>query len=197
MWKSSIFMLLITTFFVQVANGWLNEETHEKIQLKDVKVLTLHKGQMTKGRRSSPVPQLNCIGGDAKYYDKYRPQVVRCTNKGWDLVWGDYKWECKAKMSDNVRFGVIYVTCEGYNHPHDNYVLAGSCGLNYNLEFTEVRRKNHNGYEDYLISTVIVVVFLLICFSGAKSRRSTNRFHGRSRRGTSRTTSRIGGTRRR
>ena len=53
-----------------------------KVKLKDVQVLTLKDGKMTTGRRSSPVQQLNCVGGSAK--GNFRPQVVQCINKGWD-----------------------------------------------------------------------------------------------------------------
>ena len=37
----------------------------QKVLLKDVRTLTLHRGKMTTGRRSSPVPQMNCVGGNA------------------------------------------------------------------------------------------------------------------------------------
>ena len=53
-----------------------------KVRLKDVQVLTLKDGKMTTGHRSSPVPQLNCVGGSAQ--GKFRPQVVQCKNMGWD-----------------------------------------------------------------------------------------------------------------
>ena len=147
MWKLPIFVLLLTTLFT-FTHCW-GQETHKKIQLKDVKVLTLHQGQMTKGRRVNPVPQLNCIGGDAKFHSKLHPRVVQCTNQGWDGQ--DYQWECKADMSDNVRFGVIQVSCEGYDNPDDEYVLAGSCGLNYNLEFTEAgkNRQSHQSWYNH------------------------------------------------
>ena len=53
-----------------------------KVKLRDVQVLTLKDGKMTTGRRSSPVAQLNCVGGSAK--GNFRPQVVQCINRGWD-----------------------------------------------------------------------------------------------------------------
>lgn len=54
----------------------------EKVRLEDVKVLTLKHGQMTTGRRSSPVPQLRCVGGSARC--EFAPKVVQCYNKGSD-----------------------------------------------------------------------------------------------------------------
>ena len=41
--------------------------------LNYIKVLTLYQGKMTTGRRSSPVQQLNCVGGSAR--GMFNPQV--------------------------------------------------------------------------------------------------------------------------
>lgn len=38
---------------------------------------------MTAGRRSSPVPQLTCVGGTAGCRVG-QPKVVQCYNRGWD-----------------------------------------------------------------------------------------------------------------
>ena len=114
-----------------------------KVLLRDVQVLTLRHGQMTTGRRSSPVPQLNCIGGSAK--GQFTPQVVQCYNRGWDGQ--DVQWECKSDMDNLYRFGSIEVLCEGYDYPADPYILKGSCGLEYTLELTkEGQEKSHNYY---------------------------------------------------
>ena len=81
---------------------------------------------MTNGRRSAPVPQLNCVGGTAGC-NAFKPQVVQCYNRGFDGQ--DYQWECKTDMDNAYRFGQVAVTCEGYSHPDDPYVLKGSCGV--------------------------------------------------------------------
>lgn len=36
-----------------------------RVLLRDITSLTLQRGEYTSGRRSSPVPQLECIGGTA------------------------------------------------------------------------------------------------------------------------------------
>ncbi len=85
--------------------AWGFGEEHKKVLLKDVEVITLRHGQQTTGRRSgftwscawtschqtfilvdrsSPVPQLSCVGGSAA--GKFTPQVVQCYNRGWDGV---------------------------------------------------------------------------------------------------------------
>lgn len=54
--------LLATTPSTVSAFGNSN---HKKVLLKDVQTLTLHQGRMTTGRRTSPVPQIKCVGGNA------------------------------------------------------------------------------------------------------------------------------------
>merc|ERR1719201_315877 len=103
-----------------------------KIRLEHIQALTLHKGRMTTGRRSSPVPQTNCLGGSAGC--SQAPQVIQCKNAGFDGI--DVQWECKADLDSSVRFGETTVVCEGYDYPDDPFVLAGSCGVEYTLEST-------------------------------------------------------------
>ncbi|XP_059198130.1 store-operated calcium entry-associated regulatory factor [Centropristis striata] len=110
--------------------------------LRDVQVLTLYKDRYTTARRSSPVPQLQCVGGSAGC-QAFVPMVVQCQNKGWDGV--DVQWECKADMDNAYRFGRIEVSCEGYSHPADAHILKGSCGLEYTLELTEEGRRTTQG----------------------------------------------------
>merc|ERR1712107_836979 len=71
------------------------------------------------------------------------PQVVQCYNRGWDGR--DVQWECKADMEGTVRFGKVEVICEGYDYAEDDYILAGSCGLEYTLELTR-EGKQQNSY---------------------------------------------------
>jgi len=99
----------------------------DSVKLSNVDVLTLHHGKLTKGRRSAPVPQLQCIGGSARC--AFTPQVVQCYNRGSDGQ--DVQWECKTDMDNSYRFGLISVSCEGYSYPDDPYILKGSCGVRY------------------------------------------------------------------
>ncbi|XP_053213042.1 store-operated calcium entry-associated regulatory factor-like [Panonychus citri] len=101
----------------------------DRIKLKDVQVLTLRKGKYTEARRSHRVPQLACVGGSARC--SFIPETVQCYNRGWDGV--TVNWECKADMDKKYSFGQLEVTCEGYDHPDDSYILAGSCGLEFSL----------------------------------------------------------------
>lgn len=113
-----------------ICEGW---GSSDKVLLSDVKAVTLQQGRMTNGRRSAPVPQLSCVGGAARH--KFQPQTVQCINMGSDGH--DMQWECKADMDNSYKFGQVQVSCEGYDYPDDPFVLKGSCGLEYTIEFTE------------------------------------------------------------
>jgi len=122
--------------------------TSKRVRVEDINTLTLKHGHYTAGRRTSPVPQTKCIGGSAK--GRYTPSVIQCYNRGSDGF--ETQWECKADLDNAYRFGHTTVVCEGFDHPNDPYVLAGSCGVEYTLEFTKEgqqqehhrRHNNHN-----------------------------------------------------
>jgi len=138
--ERTLLLLLCCCCLQSLAFGWGSNEKQQRVRLQDVQVLTLHQGKMTTGRRSSPVPQLNCVGGSAK--GLFNPQVVQCYNRGWDGM--DVQWECKTDLDMDYRLGSVNVICEGYDYPDDPYILAGSCGLEYTLELTKQGRDQQN-----------------------------------------------------
>ncbi|KAF9908915.1 hypothetical protein EC991_009321 [Linnemannia zychae] len=122
-----------------------NGNNHKKVLLRDVQTLTLHRGRMTTGRRTSPVPQIKCVGGNA--CGDFEPEVVQCTNAGFDG--DDVQWKCQADLPDNLRFGQLDVYCEGYSHPDDPFVLKGSCGLEYKLQYTNIRHNDRGSGDGF------------------------------------------------
>ncbi|XP_006167251.2 store-operated calcium entry-associated regulatory factor [Tupaia chinensis] len=124
--------LLLPVLLAGAARGWHDPG---RMLLRDVKALTLHAGRYTASRRLDPVPQLKCVGGTARC-DSHTPTVVQCHNRGWDGY--DVQWECKADLDVAYKFGETVVSCEGYESPEDQYVLRGSCGLEYQLDYTEL-----------------------------------------------------------
>jgi len=102
----------------------------EAILLQDIKELVFLKGALTLSRREPAIPQLDCVGGSAK--GVHEPNSVRCVNTGNT----EPHWRCEATLEDSVQLGVCTVSCEGYRTGSDPYVLRGSCGLAYNLEYT-------------------------------------------------------------
>jgi len=132
-------------------SGEVSAQMFKKVKLKDVDVLTLYQGKMTNGRRSSPIPQLQCRGGSAGC-SAFVPDVVQCYNKGSDGL--EIQWECKTEMPMEYKFGKVQVSCEGYDYPDDPYILAGSCGLEYTIDRTGVNssrdsKKSNNGNSGY------------------------------------------------
>ncbi|RUS15528.1 hypothetical protein BC938DRAFT_476912 [Jimgerdemannia flammicorona] len=118
----------------------------QEVLLQNVNALTLYRHRHTAGRRSSGIPQLQCVGGNA--CDVHTPEVVQCTNTGFDGR--DVQWKCEADLPTEFRFGPLEVSCEGFEYPDDPYVLAGSCGLEYTLYYREGRndRTGRDFYDD-------------------------------------------------
>jgi len=151
----------------------------DQVLLRDVQVLTLRQGHMTAGRRSSPVPQLKCVGGTAGC-TAFVPQIVQCYNRGSDGT--DIQWECKTDMDNAYRFGRTDVTCEGYNYPEDPYILRGSCGVEYTIDLTKEaydhHRQQQHSYErqtskrdgqgdpDSLWSSIVILIIIGFIFYG-------------------------------
>jgi len=144
---SGFVLFLFLSLATQTLGSW-NFGSSDKTLLRDVQVLTLYSDRMTAGRRSSAVPQLKCVGGSAS--SEFQPQVVQCYNRGWDGK--DVQWECKTDMDNAYRFGRVEVTCEGYDNTDDPYVLQGSCGLEYTLDYTMEglnKQKQHHHHDYY------------------------------------------------
>ncbi|WWD21916.1 hypothetical protein CI109_106404 [Kwoniella shandongensis] len=103
--------------------------TPKKVPLKSIKTLTFYADQLTAARRTSPIPQLTCIGKACK---SFQPEVVQCTNMGDDGFAG-VQWRCDTDLPSSLRMGKVEVSCEGWSKAGDSNVLQGSCGLTYNL----------------------------------------------------------------
>lgn len=119
---------------------------NDAVLLSSVKSLTLRDGQDTSHRRVSALPQLNCVGGNAK--GLYDVDVMRCTNSGSEYDSEDIQWTCKANLPPEFKLGSTDVICEGYDNADDPFVLKGSCGVEYRLMLTdlgEVRRYTRAG----------------------------------------------------
>ncbi|TAQ85888.1 hypothetical protein B7494_g5798 [Chlorociboria aeruginascens] len=104
------------------------------ILLSQVKSLTLHDNAKTSHRRVSAIPQLACKGPGCRYY---KVDVMRCTNQGSEYSEEDISWSCKATVPEEFKLGSTEVICEGYANSNDEYVLKGSCGVEYRLLLTE------------------------------------------------------------
>ena len=147
-------LIILTGFLCTVAAS-------NKIKLTDIKTLTLKVGHQTTGRRSSPVPQLQCTG----HLCNYAPDVIQCTNKGTDGI--DVQWACEADLPETLSLSLHSVNCEGYDYPTDPYVLIGSCGLSYHLKDVyrthKDRTKGSNSSDIFAFFAIITIISVLCC----------------------------------
>jgi hypothetical protein len=123
----------------------------DAVLLSNIKTLTLHNGRQTTSRRGPAVPQLECVGGNAR--GLHSVDVMRCTNEGADYAPEDVQWTCQASLPSEFKLGSTEVVCEGYASPEDPFVLKGSCGVEYRLILTEAGERRFgervdDGYED-------------------------------------------------
>jgi len=158
-----LFVIVIYLF------DWVHASHADRQLLTKVTALTFYNDRKTTGRRTSPVDQLQCVGGSARGAYQYYPAVVQCHNKGDDGY--NVEWECKADLDDDVKFGKVNVNCEGYDSPYDPYILKGSCSLEYNLEYTH-KGANHqshsysysNNYDNSGSGWVSFITFVVMVF---------------------------------
>mgnify|MGYP001262428055 CR=1 FL=1 len=133
---------------------------HEKVPIKEVTSLLLHRGKMTTGRRSAPVPQINCLSNC-----NHSPDTIFCSNVGFDGE--DVVWECKSDPA-GAAFRNLNVQCEGYDYPDDPYILKGSCGIEFSMaSATESRPKYHSddSHESNPLGSLLFLLFLMAVIS--------------------------------
>ncbi|KAH7170463.1 hypothetical protein EDB81DRAFT_775570 [Dactylonectria macrodidyma] len=70
---------------------------------------------------------------------------MRCTNQGSQYGDEDIQWSCSASLPEELKLGSTDVICEGYSSPDDQYILKGSCGVEYRLALTS---KGERRYPD-------------------------------------------------
>ena len=149
-------------FLITSVNSVSDDNINEnKVLLKNVETLTFSNDLVTTGRRSSPVSQMTCASGPCHL----RPSTVACKNIG--IADKDPSWDCTAELSGS-KLSHVEVSCEGYDYPDDPYILVGSCGLIYKLQYKDSSHQpiNYTEYSDSdkpegsLLGLIAVVVML-------------------------------------
>jgi len=126
-------MKIVLYLLVAVALYASAGEMYEPVLLKEVKSLRFVAGQYALNTRDSQlIPQLECAYTPIEDPTAL-PVDVLCTNMGLDHT-GSIVWSCNGIMADNLEFDRLQVSCEGYDHPGDEYVKDGSCALKYTLK---------------------------------------------------------------
>jgi SOCE-associated regulatory factor of calcium homoeostasis len=112
----------------------------DKIFLRSITALVFSENARVRSRHGGGHAQLACVGGSAAGFfwstDVY-PRIVQCANIGWDGA--SVQWSCNAALTKDLVFGDTIVICEGYDFPGDQYVLRGSCRLEYTLNYASFR----------------------------------------------------------
>ena len=172
-------LFLLTPMFLLGSSNATNG-----VRLDDVKTLRLYSDRMTETGRGKAISQMSCLGGDACGYSKYRPLTVQCDNMGSDGV--ETQWSCDAELHPYVRLGELAVNCEGYLSPTDENILIGSCGLEYNLEFTGAHKTTDRNVIGGFVIMLCIALSPLLCAMGtsyggssSSSLGSSTRFRGR------------------
>lgn len=119
-------------------------KSKDAVLLSKVRSLTLLADKPTSHRRVSSIPQLTCVGGNAK--GLYNVDVMRCTNSGSEYDAEDIQWTCQASLPPEFKLGSTEVVCEGYDNADDPYILKGSCGVEYRLILTDTGEAKYAGH---------------------------------------------------
>ncbi|KAB8349527.1 hypothetical protein FH972_023553 [Carpinus fangiana] len=128
-------LTLLALLLPATATAARSAKPKDAVQLSSIQALTFRKDALTTHRRVSAIPQLTCVGGSA--HGLFTPDAVRCQNAGAGYSAADVEWTCTAALPPEFKLGATDVVCEGYDSSADEWVLKGSCGLEYRLVLTE------------------------------------------------------------
>jgi hypothetical protein len=120
----TICFLIFTITAISLHFPVASAHTMDQVDLKEVQTLTFFKDKLTTGKRSSGIPQLNCLGGSASAKND-EIESVQCQNMGLNDV-DEVQWKCNVDLDDKFRLTSVVVSCEGYRNANDKYKLAGS-----------------------------------------------------------------------
>ncbi|KAH8779682.1 transmembrane protein-like protein 66 [Hyaloscypha sp. PMI_1271] len=137
-----LYPALLALLFSSVTEGAKKPPAKDAILLSQVKTLTLRNNAKTSHRRVSAVPQLTCKGPGCAHY---KVDIMRCTNQGSAYSSEDVEWSCTASLPPEFKLGSTDVVCEGYRNRDDEYILKGSCGVEYRLVLTDLGEEKYGG----------------------------------------------------
>ncbi len=126
----TIIIHLITFIIFSTVNSESFYDYDDRVHLATANALLFQNGKYTTGRRNQPIPQMNCKG----IYCSNKPNSIMCKN----VAMGDKDviWECTAHgLTPGYKIESSSVSCEGYNFRDDPYILKGSCGVFYTIDF--------------------------------------------------------------
>lgn len=127
------------------------ENNKDRILMSDIKTLVFHRNRRTTSRRTHSIHQLSCVGGTAGC-KVFTPDTVECeqVHDANSKQKHATQWKCSADMTDRVKFSHVDVICEGYEYAEDEYILEGSCGLEFTLDYVDPNDYHQNSYYNHL-----------------------------------------------
>lgn len=140
---SSLLASLLAVLSLLAAPSLAATKPKNAILLSEVQSLTLRGGgAQTAHRRVAAAPQLKCLSHRdvCRLHDV---DLMRCTNQGSGYSDQDIQWSCTANLPPTLKLGSTDVICEGYASSDDEYVLKGSCGVEYRLVLTDEGEKRY------------------------------------------------------
>jgi hypothetical protein len=129
--KFKCFIAFVVMCLIAHTNGQSN-----RVKFHDLGQQTFKVGLMTNARRVSPIPQVQCVSGYGSPDCSMGPTEITCEIVEKFGV-SDAIWKCVSVLGSSYKISKYEVSCEGYSHAGDPYVLAGSCGVEYVLDLTE------------------------------------------------------------
>jgi hypothetical protein len=160
------------------------------LDLKTINIMTFYANRETFNLKELPVQELNCVQRiDICNIYKIYIKVVQCHNNGIDDR-GIIQWDCTCNETPYGRYIRLLpnanITCEKYDKPYDMYQVAGSCHLDYTLEYGyqwSTSRYNSDRLADAMIMYLKIILCMgsiaLLCYC-CNNTMSSNEYYGRN-----------------
>ena len=142
-WHKEVSLLSIFATLAHLTTARRFTKSADAVKLNSISALTFHKNRETTHRRVPALPQLTCVSGSGCSF--YEPESIRCTNSGSSYDASSVEWTCSASLPTEFKLGSTEVVCEGYESPDDEFILKGSCALEYRLLLTDVGSERFGG----------------------------------------------------
>uniref|UniRef100_A0A7S1KQ91 Store-operated calcium entry-associated regulatory factor n=1 Tax=Percolomonas cosmopolitus TaxID=63605 RepID=A0A7S1KQ91_9EUKA len=159
--SSTLFLLLVLLLSLGVTIT--RQDNAKRILESDITDLELSASRRAKCQRACPAPpQIQC---NPNFGETCQHGITHahCVNEGSDSK-GHVKWRCAHNAHlKKVALSRVHISCEGWNGPDDDYVLDGSCALEYGLRWVE--RPSGGGVKAFWPLFVLAVLLspCLVC----------------------------------